>query len=192
MLLDDVMPVYQFQVVRSTLVRAGPEPIFRAIRETKAADIPVFILLFWLRELPGRLAGRGRRYFSGGRTLFEQAVDDLGFIVLAEETDREVVLGAVAQWWTLFGARFYRVRDAEEFLRVDPAGYAKAAGNFRVEMDTAGGWSTLRHETRIYASDPATRKKFALYWWFIYPGVALIRRMWLRSIKRRAEAGELS
>jgi hypothetical protein len=188
MLLDDVIPRYQFNVVRSTSIKADPARIFRAIRETQASDIPLFRLLFWLRELPGRLAGRGRRYFSGGRTLFEQAVHDLGFIMLAEETDREVVLGAIAQWWTPLGARFYRVRDAEEFSRIDLPGYAKAAGNFLVETDTKSARSTLRHETRIYASDPATRKKFAVYWWIIYPGVALIRRMWLRSIKRRAEA----
>lgn len=33
-----------------------------------------------------------------------------------------------------------------------------------------------------------TRKKFAAYWRLIYPGSALIRRMWLEALKRHAEA----
>jgi len=32
------------------------------------------------------------------------------------------------------------------------------------------------------------RQRFQLYWRVIYPGSALIRRMWLRAIKQRAEA----
>lgn len=50
-------------------------------------------------------------------------------------------------------------------------------------------FTKVRHETRVYAPDPSARKKFAAYWRIIYPGAALIRRTWLRSIKRRAENG---
>jgi len=32
------------------------------------------------------------------------------------------------------------------------------------------------------------RMRFAAYWRVIYPGSALIRVMWLRAIKQRAEA----
>ncbi len=31
--------------------------------------------------------------------------------------------------------------------------------------------------------------RFAIYWRVIYPGSALIRRMWLDAIRRRAERG---
>jgi len=40
--------------------------------------------------------------------------------------------------------------------------------------------------TRVFASGPAARRRFAAYWRVIYPGSALIRRMWLRAIERRA------
>jgi hypothetical protein len=45
----------------------------------------------------------------------------------------------------------------------------------------------LTTETRIYATDTSARKKFAAYWRVIYPGSALIRVMWLRAIRGRAE-----
>lgn len=43
-------------------------------------------------------------------------------------------------------------------------------------------------ETRVFATDPSSRRKFGEYWSVIYPGSALIRRMWLKAIKKRAEA----
>jgi hypothetical protein len=39
----------------------------------------------------------------------------------------------------------------------------------------------------VHATDDSARRKFARYWRVIYPGSALIRRMWLRAIKLRAE-----
>jgi len=35
----------------------------------------------------------------------------------------------------------------------------------------------------------STRRRFAGYWRIIYPGSALIRRMWLRAVARRAVSG---
>jgi hypothetical protein len=59
--------------------------------------------------------------------------------------------------------------------------------NFKLDADEAGG-TRLSTETRVFASSPAARRRFALYWRVIYPGSALIRRMWLRAIERRATA----
>ena len=42
-------------------------------------------------------------------------------------------------------------------------------------------------ETRVFATDDSARRRFAAFWRVIYPGSALIRRMWLRAIQRRAE-----
>jgi len=59
--------------------------------------------------------------------------------------------------------------------------------NFLVEPDGRGG-SLLSTETRVFATDAVARRRFAVYWRVIYPGSALIRRMWLRAIRLRAEA----
>jgi hypothetical protein len=49
------------------------------------------------------------------------------------------------------------------------------------------GRCRLATETRVHATTPGARRAFAPYWRVIYPGSALIRRMWLRAIRRRAE-----
>ena len=45
-----------------------------------------------------------------------------------------------------------------------------------------------RAGTRVCAADPQAVRAFAAYWRVIYPGSALIRIMWLRAIRLRAEA----
>jgi len=78
-------------------------------------------------------------------------------------------------------------------LRLGPRGanpprFAKTAMNFLVEEEE-GGWCRLATETRVLGTDDGARRRFAVYWRVIYPGSALIRRMWLRAVKERAEAG---
>jgi hypothetical protein len=57
--------------------------------------------------------------------------------------------------------------------------------NFRLEDE--GETCLVSTETRVQTTDASSRRRFAMYWFVIYPGSALIRRMWLRAIKRRAE-----
>ena len=73
----------------------------------------------------------------------------------------------------------------QDFAALTAPGFAKAVMNFRIE-DEGGGWTRLTTETRIDATDSATRRRFAAYWRVIYPGSALIRREWLRAIRERA------
>ncbi|HEY3204691.1 MAG TPA: hypothetical protein VGL03_13660, partial [Thermoanaerobaculia bacterium] len=97
------------------------------------------------------------------------------------ENETEIVIGT------------YVVRPAgiprpapEEFAVLSRPGYAKAVMNFRVEPGPEGE-CLLTTETRVLATDPSTARRFAAYWRLIYPGSALIRRMWLLAIARRAE-----
>jgi len=45
----------------------------------------------------------------------------------------------------------------------------------------------LSTETRVHAASRAAAWKFGLYWAAIRAGSGILRRMWLRAIKRRAE-----
>jgi hypothetical protein len=79
------------------------------------------------------------------------------------------------------------IETPRDFAALEEPGFAKAVMNFRME-DEGGGWTRLTTETRIYATDASSRRRFAAYWRTIYPGSALIRREWLRAIRKRAEA----
>src|SRR6267143_1372507 len=77
-------------------------------------------------------------------------------------------------------------RREDVFKALRAPGFALAAMNFQIE-DSGSGDVLVTTETRVYATDAPTRRKFAAYWRVIYPGSALIRTMWLRAIKQRAE-----
>ena len=74
--------------------------------------------------------------------------------------------------------------EAASFAIMDHA--LERGVNFLVTSDERGG-SIVSTETRVYVNDPSALRRFAVYWRVIHPGSDIIRRMWLRAIKRRAE-----
>ena len=55
-----------------------------------------------------------------------------------------------------------------------------------VDFRIVGG--TLSTETRVHVEDPAARRKFARYWRVIRPFSGMTRILFLREVRRRAEA----
>ena len=111
-------------------------------------------------------------------------MQSIGWVVLAERTDTEIVLGAVTMPWHADPA--FRSIPPAEFLAFDEAGYVKIAWSLRVEpIDTCH--CVFRTETRVCTTDSDARERFKRYWSFVAPGVELIRLALLRPLKREAE-----
>jgi len=186
MLLDQIMPVYSFNEVHTIHVKAPRSRTYRAIKEVTADEIPLFRALMTIRMLPTRLTGKSGRGEANWKKPLLDEIQKAGFVLLAEENDREIVIGTVGQFWKMSGGVVRGITDAHDFLAFNRKGYAKAAMNFHIKQST-NGLVTIRTETRIHALDVTSRRKFARYWKVVHPGSALIRAMWLRAIKRRAE-----
>jgi hypothetical protein len=183
--LDEFLPDYDFNEVHSTFVAATSGEVLAAARAVTAREVPLLVVLMAIRRLPA--AVRRRRLGSVRRSLDEPLMDQFtrgGFVVLAERPD-ELAVGAVGRFWTTDGG-IERVR-AEEFVTADAPGVAKAVMNFHTRAVSGG--TVLTTETRIKATDDATRRTFGRYWRVVMPGSAAIRRAWLRAIRKRAERG---
>jgi hypothetical protein len=181
MAIDDVVPSYQFGEHHEILVAATPERVLLAAQAVTAGEIRLFRLLTWLRS--PRWPGSGHESIlnpGAEKPILDVALRS-GFVLLREEKDRELVFGAV-----VCCGRREPPRSAEEFDALSGS-LARAVMNFYVE-DAGGGRSRLVTQTRVAATDARAERVFARYWRVIYPGSALIRRMWLRAIKARAEA----
>ena len=124
--------------------------------------------------------------FSLERPVLEQFLD-AGFSVLAEEANRELVVGRIGQFWRMVGSPTPRIVGPEEFRAFDRPGYAKVAVNFHAEAAKGGEVTRLSTDTRIAVPDWKARMRFGAHWCFIRPGSAVIRRDWLAGMKRRAE-----
>ena len=180
-LIDQVFPEFQFSETHQTEISAAPPIVYRALREVTADEIELYRTLTWLRCL-GRCPGDNILNPPAGTPIVETAMRS-GFRLIAETPDVELVLvtfvaappGASSREWT---------RDA--FVSLKTPGFAKAAMNFRLEPHGTGR-TILHTDTRVLATDSRTLRVFAAYWRTILPGSDLIRRAWLRAIKRRAE-----
>jgi len=187
MLIDTFLPTYDFHEVHHISIAASPEQVFQAIKTVTPEELPGVQLLFALRALPARLMSQHAYARSKGRTVLGQLLRG-GFLLLGEEQGREMVVGTIGQFWKIAPVRSApRVKSAEEFLAFTAPNYAKAVMNFSLTARADGAGSILRTETRIWTPDAATRRAFARYWLLIFGGSTLIRRLWLRAIKRRAE-----
>lgn len=182
--LDAFLPAWQFSELHSIRIHSSPVRVFRAVKDVTADEIRLFRTLTWIRNPRRPWAETPESILAAPahRPLLDVALHS-GFFALAEEQDHEVVVG------TIVCCRGARVADAAAFAALSAPGFAKAGMNFLME-DEGEGWTRLTTETRIHATDAEGRRRFAAYWRAIYPGRALIRRMWLRAIKVRAEKGD--
>ena len=178
-MLDEIAPEWQFHEVHRRHVDAPPEVAWRAMRDVTANEIRLFGLLTWIRR-GGRKGPESVLDAPERLPLLDVALRS-GFHLLAERPPQEIVFG------TLVAAPrggHNTITTPGDFIALTAPGYAKAAMNFRIEPDGSG--SMIHTETRVFATDDASRRSFGRYWRVIYPGSALIRREWLRAIDKRA------
>jgi hypothetical protein len=181
--LDEFAPAYQFNEVHSARIRASCARTYQAIKATTADEILLFRTLTWIRR-GGRPGPEGILNAPGRQPLLDVATQT-SFLLLAEEPEREIVVGTIIS--APAGTHFKEKPTPEEFKALGEPGFVKGMMNFRVE-DAGPGACAVTTETRVYATDASARRRFAAYWRVIYPGSSLIRVRWLRAIKRRAEA----
>jgi hypothetical protein len=181
--LDEFAPIYQFSETASIPVRAPADRVYDAIFRVSAAEVPFYRGLAWVR----------RGGASGPETVLNPPDDEplvrvatrTSFMTLAEVPGREFVMGAIVM--APEGVRLAAGPTPESFRNLTHPGFAKATMSFTIEPQ-GPGLCLLRTETRVHATDPASRDVFTRYWRVIAPGSLLIRHMWLRAIKVRAEA----
>ena len=176
--LDEFSPVWQFHELHEIRIAASPERVFEAIKRVRADEIWLFRTLTWIRrggrQLPPNILNAGDR-----EPIIDVALAG-GFVRLAEEPPRELVIGTVVV--APPGTR--GTLTPQVFRDPLPPGFALATMNFLVKPDGPGR-ALVSTETRVFANSASSRRRFAAYWRIIYPGSALIRRMWLRAIQRR-------
>jgi len=180
-LIDDHLPACDVHETHSTRVAAAPAATIEAADELTLREVPLVVALMAVRGIPKLLTER-RVPGLGDRvsTQLEQA----GFTRVAHSED-EFVFGVVGRFWEpTSGIAPLPAAGLQAFTE---PGAARAVMNMRVEPD--GDGCVLSTETRVQATDEGGRRSFLRYWRIIRPGSALIRVVWLRAIRRRAERG---
>jgi hypothetical protein len=149
-------------------LQVPPDRAYQALKKVDLGRSWLIRTLFTLRGLPHE------------NSITLETLTSVGFVVLEESPPTEIVLGLVGRFWKMRGG--LKAFEADEFVSFADPGFVKAAWNFHV-TPTEGG-SKVGTETRVVATDDASRRSFRRYWFFVRPFSGLIRREALRLIKR--------
>jgi hypothetical protein len=179
-MVDRFIPKYEVREVHQTRVAAPADVTFGVAHDLDLRRSTIVRAIFTGREL---LMG-GERSKREHPSSFLSEVLALGWRVLAEESGRKLVIGAVTQPWKADVE--FRGLEPEEFAGFKEPGYAKIVWTLAVDSlgEKASVFST---ETRVATTDPESRSGFRRYWSVFSPGILLIRYETLRLVKREAE-----
>lgn len=184
--LDAAVPEWQFGELHSTRIRASAAAVAAAIDAVTAGEIRGFRALTWIRNprLPGSRQPASILAPPADRPILAVATG-AGFAELCR-VPGELVLGTLVIAPRGPVPQVPPEPGVAAFAALSAPGYAKAAMNF-LWREEGDGWIRLSTATRIAATSPGARRRFAAYWRLIYPGSAYLRRTWLAAIRRRAE-----
>jgi hypothetical protein len=179
-LLDQFIPAYEAVERHHVRVAAPAEITLAAACDMDLWQSAVIRSIFKGREL---IVGSHPDNVCRPRTLLAQP-RELGWAVLAEIPDREIVLGAVTRPWV--ANPVFRPLPPHEFASFHEPGHAKIVWTLRADPISATA-SVARTETRVATTDQAAHALFRRYWSFFSPGIELIRWISLGLVKKEAE-----
>ena len=179
-LLDRFMPAYDVAERHHIRVEAPAAMTLDAAKNVDLAETGIVRAIFKGRELLLRAAPAPS---ARPRGLLAE-VQSLGWGILAETPGREVVVGAVTKPWE--PNVIFRSVPADQFAAFSEPDYVKIAWTLRADPSGEAACVFLT-ETRALATDGQARARFRRYWSLLSPGIVVIRRMMLRSVKAHAE-----
>jgi hypothetical protein len=182
-LLDRFLPLPEVDECHRILVSAPTAVTFAAARELDIQSSPVVRGIFMLRTIPTLLRGEPLRCSSRG--LLAETLS-IGWGVLTDLPDREIVVGAVTQPWEPVVT--FHPLPPEEFAAFNTPGYAKIVWTLAAEP-LGPDESMFITRTRVSTTDPLARERFRRYWAMFSPGILIIRYAALWLVKAGAERG---
>ena len=178
--LDRLMSRYDVVERHRIEVDAPAAVTLEAARAMDLSKTSVVRAIFRAREL---IMGAERTEHSTSRG-FVADMEALGWGKLAEDPNREIVMGGVTKPWV--PNPVFRALPPDEFSLFDEPDFVKIV--FTLRADALGeNRSVFRTETRAVATDVSARGKFRWYWALLSPGIILIRKAMLLPVKREAE-----
>lgn len=178
-LLDRFLPDYDIRERHEVAVAAPADIALAAAKDADLLGSPFVRAIVRARELAlGARSGPRRPQGLLAET------EALGWGRLAEDSGREIVMGAVTQPWE--AEVIFRPLPPAEFAAFAEPGFVKIAWTLRADPAGLQG-SRFVTETRAVATDETARRRFRAYWAFASPGIVLIRWLALPRVKAEAE-----
>lgn len=180
--LDQLIPVPRLAEVDHVDVDAPPERTWARIRHGRLFASPLVSLLFDLRALPQRLAGRQPDPIVRSLDEFGSTPEKPGFQILVDDPPSEVAIGAIGKVWE-GDIPFVHVADAAAYGAFSEPGYARVAWAVRV-LPRGDHGARIELEVRVDATTEDAWERVRRYYRLIGPGSHFIRHAALAGIER--------
>jgi hypothetical protein len=179
-LLDEFIPAYEVVERHHVRVAAPAAIALAAACDMDLAQSAIIRGIFKGRAL---ILGAQPDQVRSPRTLLAWA-RDLGWAVLAEIPDREVVLGAVTRPWD--AKPVFRTLPPQEFAGFNEPGYAKIVWTLRADpINTTESVACTETRVALPTRPPASLPALLVV---VSPGVEVIRWASSESAKKEAES----
>jgi len=178
--IDRLIPDYSFNEYHEVVINASIEEVKHALHTTGVAEIPAVHLLLKIRGISDDkdMSNEATKNEPNPNTF---STPDFNFIVAdSNEFITMMILTASSKTPPPIMTTF------EQFIAFTEPGYVKVAINFRF-VSRGDGQTLLTTETRNLPINQKDCRIFGRYWRIIYPGSAIIRRLWLDELAQKAE-----
>ncbi|WP_062216589.1 hypothetical protein [Streptomyces sp. NBRC 109706] len=171
--LDRVSPRWDRRERHRLRIEGEPAAVIQAAEDLTWGEVPKFRRIMVI-------AGLGRVPFRKDRQVVTMFLDN-DFRIL-HRSDDELVIGGIQRISRKQPIAPMGDDPATEFRDFDRPSHLLTCFNFRYQD------GVLVTETRVRATSSRARRLFAVYWLVIRAGSGLIRRIWLRGVRRRMAA----
>jgi hypothetical protein len=178
-LMDEFLPNHDFSAAYEISINAPAPVVSECLLHLDFNELWLVRLLLTLRT--GKRPPRNRKASD-----LRQRLRGTGFVILADVPNVEVVIGVAGRFWRPDGGRCLDL-TAGDFCGFARAGYAKAAWNFRLRIESPE-CTVLSTETSIKCFGQGALWKFRIYWTFVGPFSGLMRKAILKRVKTEAES----
>ncbi|HPS12743.1 MAG TPA: hypothetical protein PLB87_05650 [Prolixibacteraceae bacterium] len=179
--LDSLLKSYTFNEYHEVTIGASPEKIKETLKTTGVKDIPVVLLLMKIRGIADENKDMSDSATNNRPCTDTFTTPDFNFIV-ADSSELITLMILKASGKTPPP----EITTFDEFRAFNQPGYVKVVVNFRF-IPLGNNKTLLSTETRNLATTPRDNRIFGRYWRIIYPGSAIIRRVWLNDVAKKAE-----
>ncbi len=184
--LDRYLSRFAFREYHEVILPGTPDRAKQLLQQIGVNDIPAIRMLLKIRGIDGddeQMRPKASKSLKGFDTF---STPDFNFFVVDPlEFVSVMILKSAILGSSKTVAPPPDITDLEQFCQFTAPGYVKVAFNFRfIPLDPQQ--TLISTETRVIGNSPRDNKIFARYWRIIYPGSAIIRRVWLDTLKKRA------
>jgi hypothetical protein len=185
--IDKLLPDYTSKEYHEVIVNASVEAAKQTLQSTGVSDIPVVHLLLKIRGIADEkdMSNAAANNRACSDTF---STPDFNFFVV---NPNELITVMILQASMITnGSKKIpappEITKLEQFSAFNQPGYVKVAVNFRF-VNRDNGQTLMSTETRNWPVTKKDARTFGIYWRIIYPGSAMIRRIWLDVINKKAQ-----